>query len=189
MLFSKLFQEEPLTCVLCCVCAAVDFSQGPKFYWERWCQNKLTAKMPFSLSGKLKRNVSMQSFQHDFCLILFAFQLFNLFFFSSYSFVVCILPVVTWIHAPGSRQKLASSLTYSFGRGKQYFVLAQRTEPSDCVGHHQKPVLDKLINCLFSVLYLTFCMYDLYSYFPAKNILARPWWDFLSGENVLFWSS
>lgn len=111
--------------MLCCVCAAVDFSQGPKFYSERWCQNKLTAKMPFFLSGKLKRNVRMRCFQHDFCLILFAFQLFNLLFFL---LQFCCLHTASGYLNPCTRKLPKAGLQFDLQLWKRQTVFCTSTE-------------------------------------------------------------
>lgn len=165
--------QENLFHVCYVVFASVDFSQGPRFCLERWCQNKWTAKMPFFPSGKLKINVRMHCLHCDFSLILLAFKLFH-FVFSFLQF--CCLHIASGYLSPCIKKSPKAGLQFDFQLLKRQtwdFVHGQRTKPLVCVGHHQKPVLHRLPNCLFSVLFLIFRMCDLYSYFPGQNTSVR----------------
>lgn len=102
----------------CCVIAVLGCSLGQRLYWEHWYQRELTAETPFSLCGKLMISVRILM-----CLawLKLAVLPFNFIFFlsSSCSFVVCILPVVTWSHTWRSSQRMASDIkdfTWKEGR-------------------------------------------------------------------------
>lgn len=89
----------------------------------------------------------------DFSMIRLAFSLFNLVFLCLFvffylcSFIVCILPVVTWSHASRSSQKLASNM-----KAHTWSELCRST---DFPLHQQKPSSHWFSFCLLRCIHNT----------------------------------